>query len=80
MTLIENELMVPAGPAEIIAGGGLGPIDIEKVLSVTVRDAQIASLLETLPDFVPWLAKSTDWKSQIANDSLKRLEGNVLIR
>jgi len=80
MTLIENDLMVPAGPLEILSKGGIKTDDIEKILSIKVRDAHLASLLETLPDFIPWMSKSSDWKSRLAKDSLGLLEGKVVIK
>jgi hypothetical protein len=80
MTLVDNDFIVPAGPVEILAGGGLTDDDIEKILSIKVRDAHVASLLETLPDFMPALLKSYDWKARIAKDSLRRLEGKVVIK
>ena len=80
MALLDNEFIIPAGPLEIMAGGGLKNGDIEKMLSIKVRDAHIASLLETLPDFIPWILKSSDWKGRLAKDSLSRLEGKVVIK
>jgi hypothetical protein len=80
MTLIENDMIIPAGPLEIISKGGIKNEDIEKILSLTVRDAHLASLLETLPDFASTLIKSQDWKYQVAKDSLSVLEGKVVIK
>ena len=80
MTRIENDMLVPAGPLEIISKGGITADDIEKILSIKVRDAHFASLIETLPDFVPSMLKTTDWKYRLAKDSLKRLEGKVVIK
>jgi hypothetical protein len=80
MAQVEEEFLVPAGPVEIIAGGGLSEDDINKILSVTVQDAHIASLLETVPDFISYLIKTADWKLKIAKESLRALEGRVLIK
>ena len=80
MTHIENDVMVPTGPLEILSKGGINTDDIEKILSIKVRDAHLASLLETLPDFVPWILKSSDWKNRLAKDSLRQLEGKVVIK
>jgi hypothetical protein len=80
MTLIENDMIIPAGPLEIISKGGIKNEDIEKILSLTVRDAHLASLLETLPDFASTLIKSQDWKYQVAKDFLGVLEGKVVIK
>jgi hypothetical protein len=80
MSQVKDYYLVPAGPAEIIAGGGLGHEDINKILSVKVQDAHMASLLETIPDFIYSLDKSSGWKRQIARDSLRQLEGKVVIK
>jgi len=48
----ESELL-PAGPLEIIASGGLTASDIEQLRSVTVKSAHIASILETVADVIP---------------------------
>jgi len=80
MTLIEGDKLVPAGPLEIISKGGITADDIEKILSIKVRDAHLASLLETLPDFVPSMLKTTDWKYRLTKDSLRLLEGKVVIK
>jgi hypothetical protein len=80
MTRIENDMMVPAGPLEIISKGRIKNDDIEKILSIKVRDAHLASLLETLPDFVPSMLKTSDWKNRLTKDSLRLLEGKVVIK
>jgi hypothetical protein len=80
MTLLENEFIIPAGPIEVVAGGGLTPADIEKILSVKVGDAHTASLLETLPDFIAGLQKGSDWKGQIAKTSRGPLNGKVVTK
>ncbi|MGV7224044.1 MAG: hypothetical protein ACQ9MH_21290 [Nitrospinales bacterium] len=80
MTLLEDDMLVPAGPLEIISKGGITADDIEKILSIKVRDAHFASLLETLPDFVPSMLKTTDWKYRLTKDSLRLLEGKVVIK
>ena len=80
MTLIEDDMLVPAGPLEIISKGGITADDVDKLLSIKVRDAHFASLLETLPDFVPSMLKTTDWKYRLAKDSLRLLEDKVVIK
>jgi len=80
MIRIKKNALVPAGPVEIIAGGGLTDNDIQQILSMTVKDAHLASLLETIPDFVPWAIKGPDWKKQLAIDCCRILEGRVVIK
>ena len=80
MTRIKEDTLIPAGPIEIIAGGGLTDDDIQQILSLTVRDAHLASLFETVPDVVPWAIKMPDWKKQLALDCCRILEGRVVIK
>jgi hypothetical protein len=81
MSKMGNDYLTPAGPLEIIAGGGLNNSDIEQALSLSVRDAHMASLFEMVPDFVPRLWwESPDWQPRLAKDSLALLEGKVVIK
>jgi len=80
MIRVKEDALVPAGPVEIIAGGGLTDKDINKILSLSVKDAHLASLFETIPDFVPWVIKSPSWKEQLALDCFRILERRVVIK
>jgi hypothetical protein len=80
MVRIDEDTLVPAGPIEIIAGGGLTDDNIQQILSLTVRDAHLASLFETVPDIVPWAIKMPDWKKQLAIDCCRILRGSVVIK
>jgi hypothetical protein len=80
MSSIENEFLVPAGPAEIIAGNGLSEKDIDQIYSLSVRDAHLASLYELLSDFTPWLLKTPEFKKRLAEHSFDRLSGKVVIK
>ena len=53
MTRVEDHSLIPAGPVEIIAGGGLDIKHIEQLNRLTIKEAHMASLFETLPDVVP---------------------------
>ena len=80
MALIGEHYLVPAGPLEIIAGGGITRRDIEKMLSLTVREAHLAALFETLPDAISPTRLPTGWKKQLAADSLRLLKGKVVVK
>ena len=80
MTKICYDLLIPAGPVEILAGGGLRPDDIERLQSLTVRDAHLSAMFETLPD-LPLLATQTpDWKTKLAADASRLLNNRVVIK
>ena len=80
MTCIENDFLVPAGPAEIIAGNGLSDKDIDRVFSLSVRDAHMASMYELMDDFTPWLLKNPELKKRMAKDSMRVLKEKVVIK
>jgi copper homeostasis protein CutC len=80
MTRIEEDCLIPAGPVEIIAGGGITSNDIEQMRSLTVRDAHLAALFETVPDIVPAGLNAPGWKRQLAGDCSRLLEGKVVVK
>ncbi|MFC1821811.1 hypothetical protein ACFL9T_03830 [Thermodesulfobacteriota bacterium] len=80
MVRIKDDALIPAGPLEIFAGGGLTDEDIQQILSMTVRDAHLASLFETVPDVAPWIIKTPDWNKQLAADCFRLLEERVVIK
>ncbi len=80
MSSIDNRFLVPAGPAEIIAGDGLSEKDIDQIYCLNVHDAHLASLYELLSDFTPWLLKNPEIKKRLAEHSLELLKGKVVIK
>jgi hypothetical protein len=69
--------LIPAGPLEIAASGGLTPSDLDCVGSLTVRDAHVASLLETLPDAAPILAEGPAWWRPVSSSLANRLGSRI---
>jgi hypothetical protein len=80
MSETEDKCLVPAGPAEIIAGRGLTIEDIQQMSSLTVRDAHIAGLFETAPDAVPPKSRPVNWKKQLAADCFQLLKGKIAVK
>jgi hypothetical protein len=80
MVRADNDALIPAGPGEIISGGGLSEEEIEKILSLTVREAHIASLLETVPDVTSPPPESANWKTSLARDCHRLLENRIVIK
>ena len=80
MTQVEKGCLIPAGPVEIAAGGGLETADIEKILGLTVTEAHIASLFETVPDIVPWAAGESGWKKALALEIGTQLADRLVIK
>ncbi|MCP5154563.1 MAG: hypothetical protein H6983_10380 [Ectothiorhodospiraceae bacterium] len=58
--------LVPAGPLEIVAAGGLDVEAIARLMHVSVADAHVASLLETMPDLLGPDDAHPGWREAIA--------------
>ncbi|QTA88481.1 hypothetical protein [Desulfonema magnum] len=80
MSRTDDNHLIPAGAAEIIAGGGISGEDIEQMLLLTVREAHIAGLFETLPDVIPRNSRETSWKKALAADCSKLLKEKIVVK
>ena len=60
MSQFNESALIPSGPLEIIASGGLTVSDIEQLRSVTVKNAHIASIIETAADVIPGYFNETE--------------------
>lgn len=72
--------LIPAGPLEIIAGGGLTPGDFERMGSLTVLEAHLADLFETAPDAILPELRVAGWQRQLAGACSLLFEGKVVIK
>lgn len=79
MTRIEQDALIPAGPIEIIAGGGLTDKDLDHILSLSVRDAHLASLFDTVGDIAPRMNAEKGLKRVIARDCCS-LSNKVVVK
>ncbi|MCP3942181.1 MAG: hypothetical protein GY710_11945 [Desulfobacteraceae bacterium] len=79
MTTADPFGLIPAGPVEIIAAGGMGKKEMRKIEQLSVRDAHLASLLETIPDVVPYNEQPKDWRRDIAAICRKTLTDKILV-
>ena len=80
MAQVGEEYLVPAGPVEIIAGGGITTDDVEHMLSMTLREAHLADMLETALDAVPKALLQPDWKTHLARGNYKFLAGKIVVK
>ena len=75
-----NDLLIPAGPIETIVGGGLSASDMEKIKKLSVREAHIASLFDTIED----LPLDTPWgkhqKQELADECGQILKDSIVIK
>jgi hypothetical protein len=79
MALIDKGALIPAGPIEIMAGGGLQIDELVQLKSLTVKDAHVASLFETLPDVAPHEAKIEGWKTALSRECYQLLKEKIVI-
>ncbi len=81
MTKMTEQCLIPAGPIEIIAGGGINANDMEQMLSLTVREAHLAGLFETVPDILsPEKLRARGWKKELAADCFRLLNGKAVVK
>ncbi len=80
MTQPEHDRLIPAGPLEIIASEGITGNDIERMLSLTVRDAHLADMFDTALDAIPAKLRKPGWKTELATDCYQLLKGKIVIK
>lgn len=78
MTPIDGVGLVPAGPAEIAAAGGLGSSERQRMLEMTVLDAHVASLVDTVGDSAPDVV-AVGWREALAREAATQLSDKVVL-
>ena len=79
MTRVEDHSLIPAGPVEMIANGGLDKSNIAQLKQLTIKEAHMASLFETLPDVVPYAARAQGWQQEISRLCQNLLRDKVVV-
>lgn len=74
-----DDLLLPAGPIEIIASGGLKTSQIEKINSLTVQNGHLAGLMETLLDFQSYEERINNCCLLLAKEQNKILKNDLVI-
>ena len=72
--------LIPAGPLEIMAGGGLTGEDLGKMGSLTVEEAHLADLFETIPDAIPPESRTAGWQRELVAACSRLLQEKVVIK
>lgn len=80
MTEARKGHLVPAGPLEIIARGGLDDDDLERMGALMIRDAHAASLFETVSDLVGWQMEKTDCKTLLSVECHQTLRDRIVVK
>jgi hypothetical protein len=79
MRHLDDNLLLPAGPIEMIASGGLSQVQLKRVRSLNVLDTHLAGLMETLPDFQPREDRPDNWCLLLARESSHLLSNRTLV-
>lgn len=79
MRYSEDDLMLPAGPVEMVARRGLSQRHLEKIRLLTLQDAHLAGLMETLPDFQRLEERPTNWCLLLAKETDLLLKGQIVL-
>ncbi len=80
MTEIFSDGLAPAGPVEIIAAGGLTRDEIERMRALSVREAHLAGLFETVPDIYHSSQLNPDWRLSLARECKQALSAKVVVK
>ncbi|MFQ5937744.1 MAG: hypothetical protein ACE5LB_15175 [Acidiferrobacterales bacterium] len=80
MTLAGAGALAPAGALEIIAGGGLSGEDLANIGDITVREAHLASVVDTVRDVAPEVVDSATWEKQVGVDLKRVLSRRIVLK
>ncbi len=72
--------VVPAGPLEIIASGGLTPEDVQMIDHISVRDAHLGSLLESAGDLPVTSNFKAGWQAELAADLMQAVGDRLVVK
>jgi hypothetical protein len=75
-----NGGLMPAGPIEIIASGGLADDELDRINNLTVAEAHAASLYEIVNDVAPELARGDDFRSSFSSMVENSLPDKIIIK
>lgn len=79
-TTIDKKYLIPAGPVEIIASGGISDKEYDAIQKMNVYDAHMASLCDTVVDVIPRVARTTQWKGQLFSELFQQLYRNTICK
>jgi len=72
--------LLPAGVVEIIAGGGLDEGDLTRMGDLSVRDAHLASLADTVLDVAADTIESDRWQERLGVDLRRVLGCRIVVK
>jgi hypothetical protein len=80
MTPCDDDMLIPAGPVEILAAGGILAEDLERIQNLSVAEAHLASLFDTVPDIAAREEKPSDWITSLAKDCHDLLGDRIVVK
>lgn len=80
MTAAGDGALLPAGVFEIMAGGGLDEGDLARMGELSVRDAHLASVADTVLDVAADTMGSDRWQQQLGADVRSILGSRIVIK
>ncbi len=72
--------LIPAGPLELIAAGGLSANDLDRMAGTSVQDAHLASIVDTACDAAPDLVRQENWRVEVAKELGTLLKDGVVVK
>ncbi|MCF8104176.1 MAG: hypothetical protein K9K64_01725 [Desulfohalobiaceae bacterium] len=78
-SLIDNRYLVPAGPVEILAGNGLCNDDLRKISGVSVQEAHLAALFETVNDLDKSVQPASQKRKELIADYSNLLQSRLAL-
>jgi len=80
MSVAAGSALRPAGVFEIIGGGRLSEDELGRMAELSLRDAHLASLAETMTDVKADIAAPNDWQERLGADLMRALGSRVVIK
>ena len=72
--------LVPAGPLEIAAAGGLSADDARQMVNTGLREAHLASIVDSVSDAARDLVGHEGWRVEVAVELASLLNSRVLVK
>jgi len=76
---LSEDVLLPVGPIELIAGGGLSKKQLESISLLKLYDIHLAGLIESYPDFQRPEERQNDWCLLLAREFSSLLQDRTVM-
>lgn len=76
----QGHTLLPAGPLEMLASGSVSLAELNHISGISVLDAHLASLAETVPDVIPKGQLEDEWLASLSSVLREQLSEKVVLR